>query len=72
VYANAGGAIVATTLLSPKARQAIEATLVEAIYDATRRARQQLLGQAPTPLPSRRALELLCRVAGKRPVITGR
>jgi hypothetical protein len=47
--------------LKPQEVRAIEAQLTEAVYDAKRRERLQLLGRQPVPEPSARALDLLDR-----------
>jgi hypothetical protein len=44
---------------SPLLRDAIEASFVEAVYDAARRAHTQRLGREPLPTPSDRGLMLL-------------
>jgi hypothetical protein len=48
-----------TRPLDPAALEAIEATLMLAVYRAHRRARRQLLGLDPVPPPSADALRLL-------------
>ena len=60
--------VVSDRLLSVdhEAQAAIEAVFVEAVYDASRRARLQGLGRAPVTKPSARAWDLLARARGPR------
>lgn len=51
--------------LDPEAVDAIEAVLLERIYDARRAARRQLLGDDPAPVASARAVELLRRARAR-------
>jgi hypothetical protein len=51
----------------PALRDAVAAVLTEAVYDATRRARMQLMGPLKPPRPSERARDLLRRWRDARP-----
>lgn len=46
---------------APKAMEAIEAELMQAVYDARRLARRRMLGLEPPPVPSKRAMALYRR-----------